>query len=1410
MSKRTTSSSKKYKARLAAGTILLASIQCSYAANPNGESLSASQHFQIENIRISGSQAFTEAQLLQVIQDAIGKEYTQHGLNALGDRLTEFYRNHGYGHAHAILPPQSLNNGTVHFFITTSPTAQSATAIVLNEPASTRPIENPINPVVTPLVRQDPVSDLLAQAKLWQARRRPDLAKKALEKLFLINNNQPDGLAELAELQLSERKMDEALKSLARLKQVQPNHPAIPRLEAMMQLTSGERSRLMQINTLDSTGHSNYAATAFSQLFPNGPPNDEIKLEYLQILSHTNKGWSTAHNGLTKMVKDNPSNIRFKIALAEMEVTHPPINRNALQVLIHYSDDPAYGTDARSAWKKAMMHLSPSASNTRLLQQFLEHNPSDAAVRERLASFERTNSNYRQMLASPVYRARVAGLSQLGQGDLDSASKKFELVLHSHPHDVTALGGMGKVRLRQGRHAEAQAYFEQALRYDHRNTGKWRSLVRTAKFWGLIREASVAQDAGKLSVAEKKLTEAQALNPGEPYTFAVFGDLRVAQGRNHDAGNYYREALRYDSRLSLALNGLAALYIHEGRTNDAYVLSYNLSPDQKIKFYRRLGVIRAGMLRDEAERVLPENRSVAIAKLEQAAQLDPDDPWIRYSLAKLYADEGKPAKGKSLFSELLANHPNDPEGLYAQALFQSSLDDDLAALGTLEHINGVDRSSKISEFQRGLWVDVKISQAKQLADFGQKNQARTLLNKVESAVNGDRKLTAQVAIAWVDIGDSEHAKNLVRSMPASQTSEQHFQYASILARIGDDTAFNAELGSLVHDPEFSGTNAAKLEELRISSAIEASDRLLQQNKPHDAKNKLATALKAHPNDKRLLYADGRASLATNQLADAESDYRHILQQYPAEQNARRDLIDVWIKQGKQDQAKPLLDDWIAKSKNAGIDTQLDQSSLLMNLDEYDTARKKVNSVLAIEPDNGRALRYAEQIARHDNRLDDAIAYLQQSLAINHEADFDTNKLSVLKQISTSTGSTLTVEQASSSFNKDDNQYKTLAELLDQRTSWLSGGIDFRNRTGNAGISQFNSVEIPVELKMPWRGGDQLFFRADAVHVEAGTLNLADTTHSKYFGTQLLCLTPSCQTGLINQSAKGASLAAGFIGNDIQADIGTTPLGFLVWNWVGGITKKGDIGPAYYSAEVSRRPITSSLLSYAGARDPRTGIAWGGVVATGIRLGLGHDDGGKYGFWSSFGLHTLTGSNVQSNNRVQLMGGVYWRAINEDNRLLSIGLTGMDWHFSQNSGEYSFGQGGYYSPQTFQYLSIPVTWAKRYARLSYMIRGSVSTSWSQTSSSPYFPTNSALQAQAVANGLNAFYSASSGPGSGYSLGGSFEYQLTPQLFAGGVLDIQRSQYYAPNHVMFYVRYAIDHAAAKPVPLQPEPIVPYSQF
>lgn len=171
-----------------------------------------------------------------------------------------------------------------------------------------------------------------------------------------------------------------------------------------------------------------------------------------------------------------------------------------------------------------------------------------------------------------------------------------------------------------------------------------------------------------------------------------------------------------------------------------------------------------------------------------------------------------------------------------------------------------------------------------------------------------------------------------------------------------------------------------------------------------------------------------------------------------------------------------------------------------------------------------------------------------------------------------------------------------------------------------------------------------------------------------------------------------------------------------------------------------------------------------------------------------------------------MAGEQWRMLNEENRRFIVGLTGMYWSFSENAGEYTFGHGGYYSPNKYRSLALPITYTARSERFSYLLRGSVSKSRTQMLDAQHYPTDSALQLAAG----NPVYAGGPSKGTGHSLMAALEYQFTPKLFAGGLFSIDRSDFYAPNRALIYLHYSIDHPGAQPVFIPPESMEPSSQF
>lgn len=71
----------------------------------------------VKGLRISGQIVFTEAELMTLVSDGIGKELSLAELNQLAARITQHYRQHGYLVARAYLPAQDIRDGQVNIAI---------------------------------------------------------------------------------------------------------------------------------------------------------------------------------------------------------------------------------------------------------------------------------------------------------------------------------------------------------------------------------------------------------------------------------------------------------------------------------------------------------------------------------------------------------------------------------------------------------------------------------------------------------------------------------------------------------------------------------------------------------------------------------------------------------------------------------------------------------------------------------------------------------------------------------------------------------------------------------------------------------------------------------------------------------------------------------------------------------------------------------------------------------------------------------------------------------------------------------------------------------------------------------------------------------------------------------------------
>jgi cellulose synthase operon protein C len=394
----------------------------------------------------------------------------------------------------------------------------------------------------------------------------------------------------------------------------------------------------------------------------------------------------------------------------------------------------------------------------------------------------------------------------------------------------------------------------------------------------------------------------------------------------------------------------------------------------------------------------------------------------------------------------------------------------------------------------------------------------------------------------------------------------------------------------------------------------------------------------------------------------------------------------------------------------------------------------------------------------------------------------------------------------------------LAQINREQASTVSGGIVFRNRSGEDGLSTLNDIEAPIQGRIQ-AGNGHIVVTATPVTLDAGTAS-GDLSTLARFGAGLSnsASEKAAVAGNNNygsQTASGVGLSLGYDSRSITGDIGVTPLGFRETNIVGGAQYNGGItDKVSYSLAIARRAVTDSLLSYAGARDSGSGLEWGGVTSSGGLASLAWDDGTS-GLYVNGSFQYYGGDNVASNNAVKGGGGVYTRLLKDADQTLTIGVNTTLMRYNKNLSYFTYGQGGYFSPQQYVILNLPVEWTGRNGAFTYDVKGSIGVQHYREDASNYFPTDSTLQQAAVNNATylnstgssvvaNQVYPGQSKTGVSYSLSAVGEYQLAPQLAFGATASLGNAYEYREWLAAVYVRYSF----TKQTGLQPFPPTPLS--
>ena len=1129
---------------------------------------------------------------------------------------------------------------------------------------------------------------LLEQVRLGESTQREDLVRQSLDRLELIDPNNPDVMAARFRYLLRQGDTAGAQKELDRLKTMAPTSEAYKSSRSSMSLSSPDgRQALQQARLLATTGHTAEGIAAYDKLFAGSPPDGDIATEYWTLVAKVPARRNEAINQLKSINASRPGDSQLQNSLAQL-LFQSGRRDEGFAVLRQMANSNSGRNAASSIWYQQIKDTPVSDASVKALQDYLQvfsEGDSVELARSQLAQQQ-------QQLSDPAFRAKAQGLAAVEAGQGERAVSELQQAVSANHADSEAVGALGQAYSQKGDRARAVAQFEKAIALDPKseNRDKWDSLLKVNRYWLLIQQGDAALKANNPGQAERYYQQARNTDNTDSYAVLGLGDAAMARKDSASAERYYRQALRMDSGNSNAVRGLANLYRAESPEKATqFIQSLSASQRRSIDDIERS--LSNEKLAQQAEQLENQGNYAQAAEIQRRRlAMDPGNVWITYRLSRDLYSSGQRSQADTLMRNLASQKPGDPEQVYAYGLYLSGNDQDRAALA---HLNTLPQSQ---------WND----NIRELGDRLQGNQVLETANRLR------------------DSGKEREAEELLRQQPPST---------------------------------------------RIDLIL--ADWAQQRGDTAAAKAAYETVLKREPQNADAILGLTEAHIAAGDKSAAQATLATLPatpQGEPPSINMQRRIALAQAGLGNTDTAQQTFSRLIPQAKSQPPSME---SALVLR----DAAR--------FQAANGQP-----------------------------KAALETYKDTMVASGITPT-------------RPVDNDTFTRLTRNDERDDWLKRGVrsdagdlyrqqdvnvtlqhEYWGSSGTGGYSDLKAHTTMLHVDAPLSDG-RMFFRTDMVNMDAGSFSTASNgSFNPKWGT---CASTPCY-GHTSQTADGASVAVGWENSTWAMDIGTTPMGFEVVDVVGGISYSSDIGPLGYTVNAHRRPVSSSMLAFAGQVDPNTHKTWGGVRSTGGGVSVSYDKGEANGIWSSLNADSLTGENVADNWRVRWMTGYYYKLINANNERLTVGLSNMLWHYDKDLSEYTLGQGGYYSPQQYVSFALPINWRKRTENWSWELGGSVSWSHSKSNDGKRYPIQSLIPVEPGRYGDRSEpEEGSSSSGTGYTARAIIERRVTSNWFVGLGVDIQEAKDYTPSHALMYVRYSAAGWQGD-MDIPPQPLMPYAEW
>lgn len=964
--------------------------------------------------------------------------------------------------------------------------------------------------------------------------------------------------------------------------------------------------------------------------------------------------------------------------------------------------------------------------------------------------------------------ARVA----MARQEYGKAEGLYRAALQQQPENSEALVGLVQA-YSQGGKVETARSFVDSLSAKQLSAAGGKSRLQGMYAAGL---AQAQRKSGDLASARSTLEQALATDPNSAWVRLELAELYNQSGYRKEAQGLIDGLLVTDPYNADALYTSAIFSVQQNRWQDALLSLGKIPPSLMTADMRALQQDASTHVKINYAKALGQQgrHTEAVAMLDELAAQVAREPALAAEVATAYAQAGDTTRAMAMMRrELGRSSTPNPDVLlqYAGLLFRTN--QDVEAVSVLRSLESRQLSPQQAKTLRDLNNVQAIKQAESLREQGDLVAAYDTLAPVLNTAPNDPQALAALARMYAAANQPRQALDIYQGLLHDNTDDADLYLGAALVanQMRDyryaDQAVQSAL-SLAPDNINTLTTAAGI--YRVQGKVSKAQKLLQHAvalQESDIRGYSANGLLGHAAP-----ANTRSSAGGNPFVGLPG------------QRDTSTAVQTFAAQPAGSHAN------YAPSAGWGNDAAVQPSHL---------------SRAAAAPMDRNAPARASNVT-------------QPALGRAHQDDSYAGNPYGRTPFSTPTAAS----RALSPLEQE------LALVQEDRSPELKAGAVYRSRTGSSGTSRLDEMQAPIEASMPF-GDGKAFARITPTYVDAGKFSTGRWVEENVEGIRDI-VGPDYVFGSVAGDRRinermpsdqtGVGLAIGYELQGLKIDLGVTPLGFKTQSFTGGVAYSGAIsadGSVKAGINVSSRPVTDSVLSFAGIESPFTGQITGGVMASGARVDISKDlgDAGLYG---SASWHSLAGKNVESNRRIETNVGVYSHLINEEDHLLTAGLNLNYTSYSKNLRHFTPGHGGYFSPQNSFSFGVPFNWSKKEGNLTVKFSGALAIEHFKEKAADAFPGYSDAEAQQLyrtifgdsAMGMIGWipnagaYGGQSKTGLAYNLNLAAEYDVAPGMLLGGHVGMDKSGDFRQWTGGIYMKYYFDQQQRGNTTL---PLTPY---